>query len=390
MIETKLKYICSSFSSNLSLDRLKEIEKGYPVYGASGYLFNIKDFVINRKYLGIVKDGAGVGRINVYPEKSSLLGTMAYILPNKNIELKWLKYCIESLNLGQSLDLTTIPHIYFSQYGNNKVLLPPIEEQKKIAEFLDDKCEKIDSLMQDINAEIDTLELYKRSLITETVTKGLNPDAKMKDSGIEWIGTIPDEWTIRKGKYMFAQRSFRGNSVELQLLSPTQKFGVIPQALYEELSGMTAVKLNEKADLNTLKTIHKGDFCISLRSFQGGFEYCEYEGVVSPAYQVFYPTVEIADGYYKYLFKETGFIEKMNSYTMTLRDGKNIAFADFGNTYIPYPPVQEQREIAEFLDKKCAEIDKVISDKKEQLSVIDNYKKSLIYEYVTGKKEVTV
>lgn len=137
-----------------------------------------------------------------------------------------------------------------------------------------------------------------------------------------------------------------------------------------------------------MKTIHKGDYCISLRSFQGGFEYSEYEGVVSPAYQVFYPTVEIADGYYKYLFKEKGFIEKMNSYTMTLRDGKNIAFSDFGNTYIPYPPVEEQREIAEFLDAKVAEIDAVITQKKEQLAVIDSYRRSLIYEYVTGKKEV--
>ena len=151
---------------------------------------------------------------------------------------------------------------------------------------------------------------------------------------------------------------------------------------------MSAVKLSEKADLSLLKTIHKGDFCISLRSFQGGFEYSEYEGVVSPAYQVFYPTVEIADGYYRYLFKESGFIEKMNSYTMTLRDGKNIAFADFGNTYIPYPPVEEQAAIAAYLDERCAQIDAIIADKRRQLEVIDEYKKSLIFEYVTGKKTV--
>ena len=276
------------------------------------------------------------------------------------------------------------------QLGAIPVIVPPIEEQQRIADFLDTKCAEIDALTADIQAQIDTLEQYKRSVITETVTKGLNPDAEMKDSGIEWIGVIPNEWAIRKGKYMFTQRSLRGNSAELQLLSPTQKFGVIPQTLYEELSGMTAVKLNEKADLNTLKTIHKGDFCISLRSFQGGFEYCEYEGVVSPAYQVFCPTVPIADGYYKYLFKESGFIEKMNSYTMTLRDGKNIAFSDFGNTYIPYPPVEIQSEIALHLDKKCSEINKVIMDKQAQLVTLDEYKKSLIFEYVTGKKEVPV
>ncbi len=271
---------------------------------------------------------------------------------------------------------------------NTVVLLPPLPEQRLIASFLDAKCAEIDALTAGIQQQIDALEQYKRSVITEAVTKGLNPDAKMKDSGEEWVGTIPVSWVMKKGKFLFEQRNLRGNLIELQLLSPTQRYGVIPQSLYEELSGMSAVKLNEKADLMLLKTIHKGDYCISLRSFQGGFEYSEYEGVVSPAYQVFYPIVKIADGYYKYLFKENGFIEKMNSYTMTLRDGKNIAFADFGNTYIPYPPVGEQKAIADYLDAKCAEIDGIISQKREQISTIEEYKKSLIFEYVTGKKEV--
>ena len=279
-------------------------------------------------------------------------------------------------------------NLYALWFYESLVALPPLAEQRCIADFLNTKCAEIDALTADIQTQIDTLEQYKRSVITETVTKGLNPDAEMKDSGIEWVGNMPSSWCVLKGKYLFAQRSLRGNSIELQLLSPTQKFGVIPQTLYEELSGMNAVKLNEKADLSLLKTIHQGDFCISLRSFQGGFEYSKYEGVVSPAYQVFYPTVEIADGYYKYLFKEQGFIEKMNSYTMTLRDGKNIAFSDFGNTYIPYPPLQEQAEIAAYLNRKCDQIDILIAKKQQQLTMLDEYKKSLIFEHVTGKKEV--
>lgn len=206
---------------------------------------------------------------------------------------------------------------------------------------------------------------------------------EMKDSGIEWIGDIPADWGLQKGKYLFEQRNLRGNQHELQLLSPTQKYGVIPQSLYESLTGMNPVKLSESADLMSLKTIHKGDFCISLRSFQGGFEYSEYEGVVSPAYQVFYPIVSVADGYYKYLFKENGFIEKMNSYTMTLRDGKNIAFSDFGNTYIPYPPVEQQIAIASFLDGKCAEVDALSANVQAQIDTLEQYKRSVITETVT-------
>ena len=283
---------------------------------------------------------------------------------------------------------TTFMELSTMALENIELIFPPLSEQKAIAEYLDEKCGEIDALLADIKEEIETLEQYKRSVITESVTKGLDPSAPMKNSGIEWLGIQPIHWEHFKGKYIFKQRNERGNQIELQLLSPTQNYGVIPQTLYEELSGMSAVKLNENVNLSILKTIHKGDFCISLRSFQGGFEYSEYEGVVSPAYQVFYPVKEIFDGYYKYLFKEKSFIAVMNSYTLSLRDGKNIAFSDFGNTMIPYPPIEEQQQIADYLDKKCSEIDAVISDKQSQIETLESYKKSLIYEYVTGKKEV--
>lgn len=207
----------------------------------------------------------------------------------------------------------------------------------------------------------------------------------MKDSGIDWIGKIPDEWKIEKGKRIFAQRNERGNKINLELLSPTQKYGVIPQTLYEELTTYSAVKLKEGTDLSQLKTVHKGDYCISLRSFQGGFEYSKYEGVVSPAYQIFYAIKNIDECYYKYLFKDQTFIAKMNSFTMSLRDGKNIAFSDFGNTYIPLPPLSEQTKIANFLDKKCAQIDSIIEESKKSIEEYKSWKQSMIFEAVTGK-----
>lgn len=206
---------------------------------------------------------------------------------------------------------------------------------------------------------------------------------EMKDSGFDWIGETPSDWQFIKGKYIFKQRNSKGNSFCLQLLSPSQKFGVVPQTLLEELTTQNVVKVKEDTDLSTFKTIHIGDFCISLRSFQGGFEYCQYEGVVSSAYQVFYPIVKIYDGYYKYLFKDKSFIEKMNSYTISFRDGKNIAFSDFGNTYIPYPSLHEQKKIAKFLDAKCSEIDALISDIQTQIKILEQYKRSTVIETVT-------
>lgn len=207
---------------------------------------------------------------------------------------------------------------------------------------------------------------------------------EMKDSGIEWIGQVPNNWKLKKGKYLFKQHNNRGNLKCLQLLSPSQKFGVIPQTLLEELTTQNVVKVSEKANLNDFKTVHVGDFCISLRSFQGGFEYSHYEGVVSPAYQIFSAIGDnLCDGYYRYLFKDKSFIDKMNSYTMTLRDGKNIAFDDFGNTYIPVPPKSEQEKIANFLDSKCSEIDATSADIQKEIEILEQYKRSVITEAVT-------
>lgn len=267
-------------------------------------------------------------------------------------------------------------------------LVPPIDVQYKIGNKLLKQNTKIDRLIINQQAQIEKLKEYKQSVITEAVTKGLDPSVPMKPSGVEWIGEVPNSWQIIRGKNIFKQRNEKGNAKCLQLLSPTQHYGVIPQELYDQISGMTAVKLNLNVDLSTMKTIHNRDYCISLRSFQGGFEYSTYEGVVSPAYQVFYAFVRINEKYYKYLFKEKGFISEMNSFTLTIRDGKNISFGDFANSEIPYPPIDDQQQIADHLDKKCAEIDKLISVKQQKIEKLNEYKKSLIYEYVTGKKEV--
>ena len=200
---------------------------------------------------------------------------------------------------------------------------------------------------------------------------------EMKDSGIEWIGQIPERWQLRRAKTLFTQRNSKGNKVEV-LLSPTQKYGVVPQS---QLEGVVQVK--EDTDLQMFKTIHKGDFVISLRSFQGGFEYSLYEGVCSPAYQVFYPITPICDLYYRYLFKSQSFISKMNNLTVGIREGKNIQYIDFANSQIPVPPIAEQERIAAFLDAECAEIDAVLEKTRASIEEYKKLKQAVITQAVT-------
>ncbi|WP_158096823.1 restriction endonuclease subunit S [Barnesiella sp. An22] len=200
---------------------------------------------------------------------------------------------------------------------------------------------------------------------------------KYKDSGIAWIGEIPEHWEVRKGKNIFKLRNSKGNSNAI-LLAATQKYGMIPQS---QIEGVVQVKQN--TNLNTFKTVHKHDYVISLRSFQGGFEISEYEGVCSPAYQVFYSTIPCCNYFFKYLFKSYGFISQINAFTLGIREGKNIQYEDFSLMKLPFPVLHEQQAIADYLDRRCSEIDELIALQEEMITKLQSYKQSVITEAVT-------
>ena len=202
-------------------------------------------------------------------------------------------------------------------------------------------------------------------------------ERRYKDSGIEWIGKIPDTWEVDIAKHVFKQRRDKGND-ECQLLAATQKYGMYPQHLLEGV-----VKVAADTDLKQFKTVHKNDYVISLRSFQGGFEMSDYEGVCSPAYQVFYATRQISSQYYKYLFKADAFIQEINALTVGIREGKNILYDDFALIPIPIPAASEQQRIADYLDEKCGEIDSLIGLQEQMIEKLKAYKQSVITEAVT-------
>ena len=205
---------------------------------------------------------------------------------------------------------------------------------------------------------------------------------KMRDSGVEWIGEVPEGWEIDKTRRCFRQTNTRGNS-SLVLLAATQKYGMYPQ---DRLEGV--VKVKEDTDLQLFRTVHIDDFVISLRSFQGGFAHSKFEGVCSPAYQTFHAVRSVEPSYYSYLFKSDLFIQKINSLTVGIREGKNINYRDFSETLIPIPPLPEQRRIADYLDEKCAAIDGAVGELKRGIEDCKAWKKAIIFEAVTGKANV--
>lgn len=274
-----------------------------------------------------------------------------------------------SLNVG---DLLNIP-----------MCIPSIQIQNKIADFLDKKCSEIDSLSADIQTEIDTLEEYKKSVITEAVTKGLNPDVEMKDSGIEWIGDIPKNWRVEKLKFNLRRVDSRkkGNHTVLSLY---RDYGVIPKDSRDDNHNVTS------EDTSKYKYVNVGDFVINkMKAWQGAVAVSHYQGIVSPAYYVYsFTNQSINKKYFHYLLRSC-YKDEFRRLSCGIREGQwDLPSSDLDNIMILKPSEEEQNQIADFLDKKYSEIDKTISEKQEQLTTLSEYKKSLIYEYVTGKKEV--
>lgn len=281
---------------------------------------------------------------------------------------------------------TTFKELSQSNFLNFKLPAPPLSEQYAIAKYLSEKCNKIDACLKKIQSQISTLEDYRKSIITKAVTKGLNPDVSMKDSRVRWCPSIPSHWNVYNPKALFTMRDQRAKAGERQLTA-SQKYGIVYQDEFMEMESQRVVVVVK--DFSILKHVEPGDFVISMRSFQGGLEYSTKRGCISSAYVMLIPNAKkVYPPFYRWFFKSSKYINALQSTTNLIRDGQAMRYKNFAMIPLFDIPLEEQKEIAHYLDEKCKKIDHLIVLKKEQFLALDAYKKSLIYAYVTGKKEV--
>lgn len=303
------------------------------------------------------------------------------------MDKKYFKYLLHRYDvaymklLGSGVRQT----ISFNHIANSTLLAPPLPEQRAIAAFLDDKCAKIDGAVKIKEDQIALLRERRQIIIQEAVTRGLNPAAPMKDSGVDWIGQIPVHWTVRNAKWLFSHRKERARKGEPQLAA-TQKYGVIPQTDFMDLEGRRVVQVF--LDFDILKHVEAGDFVMSMRSFQGGIEYSEYTGCVSSAYVVLKPGEKVYVRYFKYLLKSTRYIEALQSTSNLVRDGQALRFDNFSMVDLVVAPLDEQRQIADCLDSHGKKTESAIAIKERQIAALKEYKTSLINATVTGKFKV--
>lgn len=353
--------------------------------GDNRKLVRAGDFAINSR-----SDRRGSCGISPYDGSVSLINIV--MVPRKEMMPTYYEWLFHTTQFGDEnyrWGHGIVDDLWTTGWQDMKKItipMPSLDEQRRIADYLDAKCAEIDALAADIQAQIDTLEQYKRSIITEAVTKGLNPDAEMKDSGVKWVGMIPAHWIVHPVYTYFGERKNKNRfGTEDNLLSLS--YGRIIRKDINTSDGLLP------ESFNTYNIVEAGDIIIrptdlqnDKRSLRTGL--VKEHGIITSAYIDLCPIQKVDSRYFHFLLHAYDVMKVFYNMGNGVRQGLN--YSEFSRLMVFEPPYDEQVTIANRLDAKCIEIDSVIAQKQEQLSTLEAYKKSLIYEYVTGKKEVTV
>lgn len=348
---------------------------GYQTLHPGNLLMCLFDYDVTPRCIGLIKNDGVTS-----PAYSQFVMKNGNYAPYYYYYYLMIDHTKELLHLAKNLRHSFTEE----QLGMINTPVPPLSEQHRIADFLDSKCSQIDGISKKIQEEIDTLEEYKKSVITEAVTKGLDPNVEMKDSGIEWIGEIPAKWIIHPVFYYYGERKNKNVGVKEQNLL-SLSYGNIIRKDINATGGLLP------ASFSTYNIVEPGDIIIrptdlqnDKRSLRTGL--VKERGIITSAYIDLMPIKNVNSEYYHYLLHTYDVMKVFYNMGNGVRQGLN--YEEFGGLMVFEPDRLEQDAIVSYLNEKCDQIDTSIETKKQQLSTLEEYKKSLIYEYVTGKKEV--
>lgn len=317
--------------------------------------------VITSAYLAIFPD-----REKIFPQYATYLF--------KGYETKMAFH-----NMGAGIRKT----LGYKEFKNQPLLLPSKEEQNKISAYLDSKCSHIDIMLSKICSSIEKYKKLKQAIITQAVTKGVRGKREMKDSGVEWISEIPANWTVKRGKQLFSETNERSETGSEELLTVSHITGVTPRS-------QKNVNMFKSESLVGYKICHNGDLAANtMWMWQGAIGVSKFHAVISPSYNTYrQKTNDYYFDYLDFLLRIRPLIDAYTIHSTGITLSRLRLYPDsFLSLYFIVPPITEQKEIADYLDAKCTEIDGLIGKKEQLVKELESYKKSLIYEVVTGKRE---
>lgn len=383
-------------------------QHGKPIIGASEMLGKeYRNFSLDanvptcqKQDILILWDGANAGIVANNCEGIVSSTVVKYVCTDKNIDSQFLFYLFKNGEpfFKSKVNGTTIPHMNQKFIDEYLCILPPLAEQHLIATFLDKKCSEIDSLIDLQEQMIEELKAYKQSVITEAVTKGLNPNVPMKDSGIEWIGDVPEEWEVHPFKAYY--KTTKGLNITKENLVergiPVISYGQIHSKLNTGTSVCDALiryvpETYLESNPECLSKKYDIFFADTSEDVEGAgnIAFVDTDTPIFAGYHTIIarPKKEVKTKYFAYLAKTDAWRTQIRN---SLSGVKVFSISQklINRVCIIIPPLAEQQAIADYLDKKCGEIDELITIKQQKIDSLKEYKKSVIYEYVTGKREV--
>ena len=381
----KLKHICNmQAGKNLSSEQIAP-EGEYPVYGGNGLRGYYSQYNNDGKRILVGRQGALCG--NVHFAEGQFWATehavVTYAYPSVN--LNFLYYLLVGMNLNQFVSPTAAqPGLAVSTIQNITTCVPKYEEQSRIAAYLDRRCAAIDALIANQQQQIDKLKQYKQAVITEAVTRGLDPNVRMKDSGVEWIGEVPENWSIKKFSYCARIMS--------NLVDPVQYLDlpqIAPDSI-EKGAGKLSRAVQTVREAGVVSWNHlfrKGQIIYSkIRPLLNKLIIAPFDGLCSAD---MYPIeTDNNTAFIAYAMLSNYFVSQVGLFVANRVKMPKINQEELASIMIALPSLQEQQAITMFLDERCAQIDVLITLKQQKADKLAQYKKSLIYEVVTGKQEV--
>lgn len=388
----KIKYATTVSSGEFISKEEYEDDGQYPIIGANGEIgrtnkCNNQDLVVTTGRVGTIG--------TAHKTKNAWITDNVLILSKINIDVDFFRYAILNLDYQQLTSGTAMPLITATKFINQFIPISSIPEQLAISAYLDEKCALIDSVIEKTKASIEEYKKLRQAVITQAVTKGIRGNRTMKNSGIAWIGEIPQEWFSIKMKYMMyirARLGWKGLKADEYVdegytFIGTPNIDETGKIDWKNVYYITKERYEESPEI----MLSKGD--VLLTKDGAGIGKCAYidvlptEATTNSSLAVI-TCNNLLNGKYLFYYFKSYYFQK---YIDQLKAGMGVPHlfqGDLREIIIPVPKINEQQEIADYLDKKCAEIDTLITKKEQFLKELESYKKSLIYEYVTGKKEV--
>lgn len=325
-------------------------------------------------------------RTGLVTEKGIITSAYISLQPIANIYIKYFHYLLHSYDINKvfyNMGNGVRQGLNYSEFSKLMLLCPGKEEQHRIADFLDSKCSEIDTLIENLRARVESAKEYKKAVITEAVTKGLDKGAKMKDSGVEWIGEVPEGWKIVRFKHIA--------SIKSNLVQP-DKYMKYPQIAPDNIEKDTGRLLShqtveESGIISGNHLFYRGQILYSkIRPNLNKLTVAPFDGLCSADMYPIEPKLPTLFMVYSML--SAYFVSQVSLIIQDRVKMPKINQEELGEIKVVVPSQQEMLTIADYLDSKCSEIDALLQNYEDQIATLEEYKKVLIYEYVTGKKEV--